>query len=486
MTLPRVPLLAACDDARLFGFELWPRQRDLLQAVDDGPRVHVWALGRRSGKTTLGALAALHNCLLQPELDGMVRPGERRYAVAVATNQRQARLFVQAARSIVDRSPLLKTLVVSTADDELVFANGATLAAFPCTSRGARGWPISFLMLDEAAHQVDTDGNSAAESVWRAMVPATAQFGSRARVVVSSTPYGTGGLFADLFRRASSGELEGAVAQHGATGEVNPTITAEFLAEEQARDPESFKSEYAAEFVGGGLAFLDSKMIDDAVVARGELAPREGRQWVAGLDPAFSSDPFGVAIVGRDWRQQGRLVLGAARAWRPQGRAASLEAGRRVEDQVLEEVAALCRSYGARAVTDQHRGAGVVDRLRRLGVSVMVRPMTAQSKTAAYQQLRARLNAGELELYEEGQLLAELRRLRTRYAAGRSQVEIPRVGGSHGDLAQALALATWELRALNDGGSSPGSGPVDDPLARRRSRALARQRGGPLPYGSTL
>jgi hypothetical protein len=490
----REGLVAACDDPQLFAFGLHPRQRELLEQLDRGPRLHVWAIGRRSGKTTLGAIAGVGNCLLRPDLDALVRPGERRYAVAVATSLRQARLFVQAAKSIVQSSPLFAPMLEAESEDELVFRNGTALAAFPSTSRGARGWPISFVMLDEAAHLLDTDGNSAAKTVFDALVPSTAQFGRAAQIVVSSTPFGSGGWFADLFRRAASGELPGAVAQQGSTRDVNPAIEEELLEEERARDPESFRSEYMAEFVGGGLAFLDGRLIDDAVVARGELSTTEGRRWVAGLDPAFSSDPFGVAIVGRDWRERGRLVLGAARAWRPDPGARTFEQGRRVEDQVLEEVAALCRLYGATAVTDQHRGAGVVDRLRRLGVSVRVVPMTAKSKTAAFLQLRARLTAGELELYDQPQLLAELRRLRTRYAAGRSQVEIPRVGGSHGDLAQALALGVYELRSLETGETRAGAGDAARPASRdevltvRRERAVARlERGDGFPrYGSTL
>jgi hypothetical protein len=89
----KVGLVQACDDRQLFGFKLWPKQRDLLAALDAGPRLQVWALGRRSGKTTLGAIAALGNALLRPDLDAMIRPGERRHAVAVATNLRQARLL---------------------------------------------------------------------------------------------------------------------------------------------------------------------------------------------------------------------------------------------------------------------------------------------------------------------------------------------------------------------------------------------------------
>jgi hypothetical protein len=92
-------LLDAADDDRLFGFDLWPRQRDLVAAVERGPRLHVWALGRRSGKTTIAALVMLWDALLRQELNDRVRPGERRYSVGVATNLRQARLLVRAAAS---------------------------------------------------------------------------------------------------------------------------------------------------------------------------------------------------------------------------------------------------------------------------------------------------------------------------------------------------------------------------------------------------
>jgi hypothetical protein len=70
--------------------------------------------------------------------------------------------------------------------------------------------------------------------------------------------------------------------------------------------------------------------------------------------------------------------------------------------------------------------------------------MTAPSKDAAFGFLKGRLNEGSLEIYEHADLQAELRRLRTKYAAGRSMVVNPRVARSHGDLAQALALAVYE------------------------------------------
>jgi hypothetical protein len=63
------------------------------------------------------------------------------------------------------------------------------------------------------------------------------------------------------------------VAQHATTEQCNPSITAAFLALEQARDPDSFEYEYNAAFLGGGSSYLNQDVIDAAVIDRGELPP---------------------------------------------------------------------------------------------------------------------------------------------------------------------------------------------------------------------
>jgi hypothetical protein len=484
----RSGLIATCESPEGFGITLWPIQRELLRAVERGPRIHVWALGRRSSKSTTGALVLLWDALLRRDLDALVRPGERRYAVAVATNLRQARLVIGAARSIVERSPVFAPLIESVTDDEIAFTTGATIAAFPCTSRGGRGWPISTIVLDELAHHVDGEGNSAAESVWRALTPSVAQFGAHGRIIACSTPWGSDGLFASLYARAASGELGDALAHHAATEDANPTITLDYLAAEEARDPESFRSEFMAEFVGGGGAFLAPELIAEAVNAdRGELTPEQAQGFIAGLDPAFSSDPFGLAIVGRPHGDPSRLVVALARSWKPTRAASSFEDRRAVEDAVLGEVAAVCRAYRARVVTDQYAAPQIVDRLRRAGLNVTTVPMTATSKTDAFLELRARLTGRSLELYEHAELLAELRRVRSKFTAGSAAVVNPRTGGSHGDIAQALALSVYEHR---HGGAtdSPASGGAPD-LARALNGedwTGGGQLSGGLSYGMGL
>src|SRR5439155_21929088 len=73
----KLGLVGACDDRRVLGCPLWPKQREIIASVEAGPRLHVWALGRRSGKTTMAALVGLWDCLLRPDLAARVRPGGR-------------------------------------------------------------------------------------------------------------------------------------------------------------------------------------------------------------------------------------------------------------------------------------------------------------------------------------------------------------------------------------------------------------------------
>jgi hypothetical protein len=121
-------------------------------------------------------------------------------------------------------------------------------------------------------------------------------------------------------------------------------------------------------------------------------------------------------------------------------------------DDRLEEIVAVLKSYGVREVaTDQFSSAAVIDRLAKAGITARLISMNAASKTLVYTELRGALYTGVLEVYEHPALLAEMRRLRTRFSAGQSAVVNPRVGRSHGDMAQAVALA---LQVAATGGSS--------------------------------
>jgi phage terminase large subunit-like protein len=474
VTLPSVGLVQACDDAQLLAFGAYPRQRELLALLEASPMV-VACCGRRSGKTRAASAAALHNLLLTPELDAMVGPGERRYALSIANSKEQARIFVDHARALVHRSPLLRPLLLSETTNELVFEGNRVLAAFPCSARTGRGYAASFILLDEFAHFFDDEsgeGAAVASRVYSALVPSVATFGEHGRVFVASTPLGIDGLFAELYAKAENGEMAAAGAFHAPTREMNLAVTAAFLEGQRlVLGDDDFEREYEAVFVAGGQAFIDSERLRAAVAERRfELPVHAGKGWTAALDPSFARDPTALVIVGRDPFDRERLVVGYAGRWLPPKQRRRLhrspEEQSTVTDEILDGVAEVLRRYELRTViTDQHLPGVVTHELGKRGIGVIVMAWSASNRTEKLQALRARIHTGRVELYDPPgvPLLVELQRLRTRYRAGSSTVEVPRVADSHSDVALALAAAVFSL----DRGGAAGN---TDLAPQRRDR----------------
>jgi hypothetical protein len=348
-------------------------------------------------------------------------------------------------RELLEGSRLRSTLIEDTAE-ELTFKQPGTgarvvIKTVPCSARAGRGLTVSTLIADEFAHWIDeTSGPAVADRVYNAVKPNVASFKEDGRILVLSTPWGRSNKFFRLFEQAASEEFEDVLGVHATTAEMNPTLEPAFFESEMAKDPEMFRGEYLAEFLSSGGAFLPWERIEAAVTDdRFELPPVDCKRPVAALDPSFSSDPFGLAIVGRHYEDSRLLQLACARSWRaPRGDEMGFE-------PVLDEIAALCRYYRVSSVvTDQFCSVPVRQHLAKRGVGVREVTMTATSKTAIYSSLKSKLLAGELELYRHEGLLAELGRVEASYGAGSASIRIPRVGGSHGDLAQALALAVHE------------------------------------------
>jgi hypothetical protein len=448
--------------ARLFGVEPYPRQAEILEQIDSGQfREVVLACGRRSGKNLMGAIVALHDALFR-DLRPYLRRNEKRYIVCVAASREQAGLTLDYCRQLLEETRLQEALLEETADELVIRQPGTgapvAIKTMPCSARTGRGLAISTLVLDELAHWVsESEGYQVADRVHAALSPSVAQFKEDGRLLYLSTPWGQSGLFATLFERASSGAHADMLAITAPTWEMNPTLGEDFFERERAKDPELFRGEYGAEFLASGAQFLDHERIEAAVDEdRFELPVVDTKQPVAALDPSFSTDPFGFAIVGRHHEDTRKLRLAVVRSWRPpRGDELGFE-------PVLDEIAELCHSYKVSSVlTDQYTSVPVRQHLAKRGVACRELTMTASSKTAVYSSLKSKMLAGELELYRHKPLLAELGRIEAVYSAGSASIRIPRVGGSHGDMAQAVALAVHEQAKRGYGGGrvrprSPG------------------------------
>ncbi len=481
LTARPISLREAITDRKLLGLSyLSPRQLELVDLIELYETT-IGAAGRQSGKSLIAAAKLVHNITLRPDLDEMARSGSRACLV-VANSREQAGITLSYCRSLVESSPLLRAQLVSAQTDRLIFGNGVILA-MPCQDRLMRGLTASAIVLDEFAHFVsESDGPRVADRVYAAVRPSLVTFGSLARLVIISTPYGDN-LFSRLHTRARNGELPNAAAFTASTGEMNPSVDPAFLERERLLlGPVDYAREFEASFEGGGGQFFSEEEIREVVVKRKEALPEDGRGWVCAIDPSSGGgDPFACVVVGRDARPgyEGRLLVGQVERWQPRGPKGLLSRKSRAEkdlwvDSVLDKVAAIAKRYRASVVSDQHVPGVVRDELQKRGVlGVKIEPWSPTSKSEAFQAVRARIATHRIELPSDEHLLTELRRVRTRYRAGSSSIEIPRAGDSHGDVVMALAAGVLAL----DRHSAPQPLRVRSPWAVERAMAHKRRAG---------
>ncbi len=167
-------------DRLLLNLQLWERQAQILEEFWQGNyNLAVWALGRRSGKTLMAAVVATYAAtMLSDSYRKRLRPGERFYIVSVANTADQAKIALTGVKDLINGSPILKPLIVRETTDTLELSNGAVFRALPASSRSGRGMACPLLIFDEIAHALDTEGNSAGGSLYQALSPSVAQFGS--------------------------------------------------------------------------------------------------------------------------------------------------------------------------------------------------------------------------------------------------------------------------------------------------------------------
>jgi hypothetical protein len=238
---------------------------------------------------------------------------------------------------------------------------------------------------------------------------------------------------------------------HAPAWELNPALNSEGWKESKRRllGVDGFNQEHGAEFTSGAGQFF---AVQEIVFEDSPARPEDGREWIAGFDPAFHADRFGVALVGESVAERGVQLVGVVDAIEPGGRVRSLQSRRAREDRVLERVHELIAPYSPRIVTDQHQADTIVSFFGRRGLSVRTVSLTGPIQTAAFVSTRTRLLDGSLRVWRHPVMVEDLRRVRARDAT--EAIVLPRHSGGHCDAVSALALATFEQRYVSD--SPPG------------------------------
>jgi hypothetical protein len=429
--------------AELVGLELRPGQERLVSLLDSGferLRTVVIRKGRRSGMTACaGLVAAWCGTVLAPRFRASLLPGEEFAITLVATSREQAGVALGFVKRFLMESPILAEQVVSETADSLSMAGGCLIEAVPCSARSSRGRANGIVILDEAAHMVDSLGNASLPALLDALTPPLAQFGPLGLLLVISTPLDASGPFFELEQQAASGLFEDMTALHLPTLEAMPELAAE-AERERAQNPRR----YAREWLGEYTSDQDSFPIDafDACVDSDYLPPNAdpGRPVVLAVDGAVSRDSMALVGVDGDWN----LIY--AREWKPP------KGGTIDHRAVLSELLALSRRFSVAVVAyDPAQIHGLV--LDGLAAGL---PMLPVSQAAGrFGGTMARHAAALVEALHERRLrlfpCPELRQhiARSRFSARSGADRLVKLRSSDRiDLAVALAMAAGVLADL--------------------------------------
>jgi hypothetical protein len=380
--------------------------------------------GCQSGKSQVAAVIAVFEAI------EAAQRGERGvYVPLIAQDARGAqRALFGYVREALDL-PLLRPELVRDTTDALELRGGVTVAVYPCRPAAIRGIRAAAVIIDELAFFVATDGRATDTEMLRAARSRVATTGGR--ILILSSPYAQRGALWDLHRR-HYGQDTAVLVWQASAPEMNPCLPVDYLERMREDDPEAYRSEVLGEFRAGLASLFDPESLD-AVVASGcrERAPVPGQSYRAFVDPSGGrADAF---TVGIGHRAAERVVVDVVRAWRPPFNPSG----------VVEEAAALLKSYGVHSVTgDRYGGEWPREAFRSHGITY---ELANSDKSDLYLAMLPVVNAGAVELLDLPELLRELRGLeRRRGMAGRDRVDHAR--GAHDDQANAVAGLVSLLR----------------------------------------
>jgi hypothetical protein len=490
-----ITLARAIRDPRLLGGRVpWRSQQlDLLRTLDGPESLHVWCLGRQSGKSSMAAAAAVWNATLRSDLDEVLPVGEWRTTPVVSPTEEQSRNFISKAVANVEASPLIAAHADIRGDriDFKIprvdqhgkrFTAKTRILAMPASSKSIVGLTGSMVVVEEASRFNDATGGPADDKrIFEAIGPTLTVFGERSCTLIISSMYGESGAFFETLTQVQAGEIPNAVAVIATTQEMWPEISQDYLdAQRKKLGDEAFDREYnCVASTGAGSFFTNLGALDND---DSPVAPEDGRNWVCGQDAAFHRDLYGYAVVGESVHVPGQLVVGAMGAIKPGGKLRSFESRRKREDATLRAVWKAIEPYQPRVVADQANADAVKDYFQRMGAPTKIVSLTGPIQTAAFTSLRSRLDDGSLRLWKHTPLIEELRRVSVR---GADRIYLRRQGDSHADIASALALAAYELRHAT---GTPEGKPVGGPsLSRSIEEALrGRAEGWPGKSGRSI
>jgi hypothetical protein len=430
--------------------------------------------GVRSGKSdSIGGVIMTYECVRwTPMLHMFLPPGKTAKGIIIAQNDKGANEI----REYVEGNLLRleekygNILARTTGQERSITGKGIRLQGadgvrceiviYPSRKASVRGSTGLCFVGDEVAYWEAAEGAyNQDEKVIRAVRSRFATLSPlRPRRILISSPDEEEGVLYEAWRRRF--ERPRVLVCHAPSWVLHPKLndpdpeTGErFLDNEQEEDPESFETEYGAQFRkggGGSHSFLPAQTIDNCVErGRQQNPPKAGVEYLAWMDAAFKRDRFSMGIGHAVYGADGEVSVSVDRMrhWTPRAVAKGRPADPLDDREVLAEVVAELRPYGLdRIHGDQFADVPIKNHLSELGILFVEAPVSAPEKVDAFKNLRAALRAKLVSLPDDPIMVKDLKSLVMKETpGGHTSVSAARRKGSYDDAANVVARIVTKL-----------------------------------------
>ena len=394
-------------------------------------RVAQTVVGRRGGKSRVLAIIATYlGCILDhaPYLVA----GEQAVIAIIAADRRQVKVILNYIVGTMRGSPYLSDMIEDELAESVRLTNGVLIEIHTASIGAPRGRTFLAVLADESAFWPVGDSANPDVEVINAVRPGLSTI-PYSLLLIASSPYAKRGVLYTNYAKYFGKDGAPVLVWQGATQEMNSSLADDpLIAEMYAEDPERASAEFGAQFRSDIVAFITREAFEDCL-ARGvrELPPGGGITYVGHVDPSGgSADSMTLAVAHLDTNGMG--VLDAVREVKPPFS----------PDTVVEEFAALLKSYGiARVTGDAYAGEWPRERFAVHGIAYDV---SKKNTSVIYGEFLPALNGRRVQLLDHPRLIGQLVGLERRTArAGRDS--IAHAPGSHDDVANAACGALVQV-----------------------------------------
>lgn len=229
-----------------------------------------------------------------------------------------------------------------------------------------------------------------------------------------------------------------------------PWISPKKLADAKARNSDSrYRRLWGGVWTTGGGDAIDERDIERAITLPGPILEREaGYIYGAGLDLAVRRDHCGLGVVGLI-PGSGKVRVCNVRSWEPNGGDIDLR-------QVRAEILALHEVYHFEMVAyDPFQAHLLSQDLAAEGVRMVEMQFTGQNLSIMARDLLTSFRDGHIELYDDSQLLGDLRALSIAERPGGFGYKLTAPSNATGHADTAIALACILPAALKAAMEAP-------------------------------